>query len=86
LSRSRTKATALSMALRRERRGMNGSAARSTLSSALNSTAQTEPLALGGFAWLPGWNSSFTVMPRGLRARGFFAISTRSGAITVRDQ
>ena len=25
-------------------------------------------------------------MPRGLRARGFFAISTSSGAITVRDQ
>src|SRR6185312_14777636 len=48
--------------------------------------AQIEPLARGGFACVPGANSSCTVMPRGLRARGFFAISTSNGTITVRDQ
>ncbi len=81
-----TKATAASIARWRRRLGKNGSAARSTSSTRLNTVAQIEPDARGGLAFVPGTNSSCTVMPRGLRACGFFAISTSSGAITVRDQ
>ena len=86
MRRSRTKATARSIARSRVRRGKNGSARRSSASTASNKIAQTEPLARGFAACVPGPNSSRTVTPRGFLASGRFAISTRSGTSTVRDQ
>ncbi len=59
---------------------------RSKSSTALNNVAQIEPLARGGRAAVPGAKSSRMVTPRGFFASGRFAMSTSSGAITVRDQ
>ena len=90
LSRSVTKATALSIARLRGPFGMNGSSARSTMSIARKPRNQIHfwcgalcgaPTVFG--SW---WNSSSIVTPRGLIALGFSACNTSSGTITVRAQ
>ena len=85
-----TKATALSIARAGAAAGNSGSATRSTTSTALEEPAPgasdtgrviQSRTCSGGVR-----NSSGIATPRGLRARGFSAISTSSGTITVRDQ
>ena len=90
LSRSPTQATAWSIARCRVSFGKNGSAARSTLSTA-RKNQNHDAFCCGAFGVGPSIsggsrNSSSIRTPFALRARGFFAISTRSGTITVRLQ
>ncbi len=88
-SRSVTNATALATAVSAQLCGNHGCTARSRTSTPLKNRPQAERygpriqsvIRSGGVR-----NSSCTCTPRGLRARGCFAISTSSGTITVRDQ
>src|SRR5271169_866175 len=78
-SRSQTKATAFLIARCREALGNSGSAARRTASIASNNRNQRQ-------VWGGSRNSSSILTPRGLRALGFNAWSTRRGTIVVRAQ
>ncbi len=78
------------MARWRMTRGKYGSAA-CKASSTIRNNQNHDAFCCGAFGAGPSdcggsRNSSLTVTPFGLRARGFFAISTRSGTITVRLQ
>ena len=90
LSRSVTKATALSIARLRVRFGMTGSSARSTMSMARKPRNHDHfwcgALCGGPTVFGSWWNSSSIVTPRGLIALGLSACSTSSGTITVRAQ
>ncbi len=84
-----TKATARSIARRRQEAGKYGTTRRSTRSIAAN--RRPVAVASGGAIQsrtVSGGSANNSAMPTpfGLRARGRSAISTRSGTITVRDQ
>jgi hypothetical protein len=90
LSRSLTQATALSIARCREALGKYGSVARKTLSTP-RKNQNHDAFCCGAFGVGPtvcggSRNSSSMRTPLALRARGFFAISTNSGTMTVRLQ
>ena len=89
LRRSVTKRTAFSIARRRRFAGKNGSIFRMSPSRIVKTRDIGE--AVGGVIQSRtdsggSTNNSRTVMPRGLRARGRSAISTRTGTRKTRDQ
>ena len=89
-SRSLTKSTTLAMARRRSFAGGSLKVLRSAMSTP-RKKAKIAGFWCGAFSagrWsaAAARNSSSSVMPRGLTARGFSANSTKSGASTVRPQ